>query len=187
MSIKKSITLFNAKVVYTVRTSRHARRMRLTVDCAEGVVITMPVFMRASRAEEFIRQKAAWVTKTLKFLREQTVPLPLSGSGLTEAEACRQALSLARARLEYWNKFYQFPYNQVFIKTYKRKWGSCSHRRHLNFNYRIIFLPPELADYIIVHELCHLGEMNHSRRFWNLVAKVMPDYLNRRRSLRRYV
>lgn len=185
--MKKSITLFNTRIEYTVRASPRARRLRLTVDCAEGVVITAPVFMRPGRAEEFIRQKAAWVIKILKVLREQTIRLPLSGSGLTEAEARQQALSLATGRLSHWNQFYRFFYNRIFIKTYKRKWGSCSRQRNLNFNYRIIFLPPELADYIIVHELCHLGEMNHSRRFWNLVAKTMPDYLTRRRSLRRYV
>lgn len=185
--MKKSITLFNAKVEYTIRPSQRARRMRLTIDCATGVVITMPVFMRPGRAEEFIRRKAAWVIKTLKFLREQTVFLSLSGSGLTEAEARRQALALAQARLGYWNQFYQFAYNQVLVKIYKRRWGSCSRRGNLNFNYRIIFLPSELADYIVVHELCHLGEMNHSKKFWRLVAKVMPDYAARRRGLRRYV
>lgn len=185
--MKKSVTLFDAKIKYTVRVSPRARRLRLTVDCAQGVVVTLPVFMRPGRAEEFIRLKAAWVIKTLKVLREQTIRLPLSGSSFSQAEARQQALSLAQARLGYWNQFYRFSYNRIFIKTYKRKWGSCSRQRNLNFNYRIIFLPPELADYIIVHELCHLGEMNHSRRFWNLVAKVMPDHHSRRRSLRRYV
>src|SRR4051812_2511641 len=79
------------------------------------------------------------------------------------------ALDLVNARLAYFNAFYNYKYNKVTIKNQFSRWGSCSRKGNLNFNYRIVLLPPELADYIVVHELCHLGEFNHGQKFWDLV------------------
>jgi predicted metal-dependent hydrolase len=67
-------------------------------------------------------------------------------------------------------------YNRIFIKGQKTRWGSCSTLGNLNFNWRLMMCPPEVIDYIIIHELCHLSEMNHSQRFWNLVASRCPNY-----------
>jgi len=88
-------------------------------------------------------------------------------------------------RISYFNKFYNFKINRIAIKNTKTRWGSCSSKGNLNFNYKIIYLKPELADYLIVHELCHLGELNHSRRFWALVSKTIPDYAKINEDLRR--
>ncbi len=74
------------------------------------------------------------------------------------------------------NMHYGFPIRKVAIRDTKSRWGSCSKQGNLNFNYKILFLPPHIADYIIVHELCHLKEFNHSVNFWNLVAEVVPDH-----------
>jgi predicted metal-dependent hydrolase len=79
-------------------------------------------------------------------------------------------------RISFFNKFYNFNINRIDIKNTKTRWGSCSSKGNLNFNYKIIYLKPELADYLIVHELCHLGEFNHSKRFWALVSKTIPNY-----------
>jgi predicted metal-dependent hydrolase len=67
----------------------------------------------------------------------------------------------------------------------KSRWGSCSRKKNLNFNYKLIQLPLELADYIVVHELCHLQEFNHGQGFWNLVGETIPDYKARRDELRK--
>jgi predicted metal-dependent hydrolase len=67
-------------------------------------------------------------------------------------------------------------YNTIRIKDTKTRWGSCSSKRNLNFNFRILMAPEQVMDYIIVHELCHLKHMNHSKEFWNAVAQYMPDY-----------
>lgn len=94
---------------------------------------------------------------------------------------------LARAvvdeRLTYWNQLYGFTYQRVAIRNQRRRWGSCSAHGNLNFNYKIILLPEILMDYVVVHELCHLAELNHSSAFWQQVARALPDYKERKRHL----
>lgn len=94
------------------------------------------------------------------------------------------ARAFVHHRLFVLNEIYGFVYNRVAIRNQRTRWGSCSKKGNLNFNYRIASLPFHLADYIIVHELCHLREFNHSQNFWNLVAQVIPDHRERRRELR---
>ena len=95
-----------------------------------------------------------------------------------------EARALVHARLAYFAPRCGVVVRKVFIKNHKSRWGSCSTKGNLNFNYKIVLLPPEVADYIIVHELCHLREFNHSVRFWALVAEVVPNHLAVRRHLR---
>jgi hypothetical protein len=95
-----------------------------------------------------------------------------------------QALLLVKERIEYFNTFYNYKYGRIVIRNQKTRWGSCSRKGNLNFNYKIALLTPNQADYIIVHELCHLKEFNHSQRFWDLVAQAVPDYKEVRHSLR---
>ena len=80
------------------------------------------------------------------------------------------------ARLAHYNEYYHLSWNRVAIRNQRRCWGSCSANKNLNFNYKIQFLPPHLADYIIVHELCHLTHLNHGKAFWDLVAEQVPTY-----------
>ncbi len=96
------------------------------------------------------------------------------------------ARNFVTARIAHFNQFYNFTINKITIRNSRTRWGSCSKRGNLNFNYRIIFLPQELQDYIVVHELCHLQQMNHSKSFWNLVAQVISDYKNVKKTLREF-
>lgn len=100
------------------------------------------------------------------------------------AQHKESAREVTLKKLEYFNQFYNFTYNRVAIRNTRSRWGSCSSKQNLNFNYRILFLPPELQDYLIVHELCHLQEMNHAPQFWALVAQQIPDYKIRIKQLR---
>jgi len=91
---------------------------------------------------------------------------------------------LIAERIFFFNQKYYFKYNNINIKNQKTRWGSCSKRGNLNFNYKLLFLPKEVRDYVIVHELCHLREFNHSKSFWNLVRVTIPDYIQVRNSLK---
>lgn len=86
------------------------------------------------------------------------------------------ARAVIHARLEYFAPICGVTYGRVAIRNQRRRWGSCSSLGNLNFSYRVSFLPAELRDYVIVHELCHLKELNHGPAFWAHVAGVLPDY-----------
>jgi predicted metal-dependent hydrolase len=79
-----------------------------------------------------------------------------------------------------------FP-EKCIVKTQKKRWGTCSSRRELRFNWKCIMLKDDLIDYIVVHELCHLKQMNHSSDFWNEVENRIPDYKSRRNALKKYI
>src|SRR3989339_441414 len=88
-------------------------------------------------------------------------------------------------KINYFNRFYNFKISRVAIKNQSARWGSCSSKGNLNFNYKIIYLRPALANYLIVHELCHLGQFNHSKNFWALIKQTIPDYVEINKELRR--
>ena len=93
--------------------------------------------------------------------------------------------ALVHGRIRHFNTFYRVAIKKIFIKNHKSRWGSCSEKGNLNFNYKLVFLPSDIADYIIVHELCHIAEFNHSPRFWRLVERAVPHHKALRRRLRR--
>lgn len=95
------------------------------------------------------------------------------------------AREVIKERLAVWNGHYGFTYKRVAIRNQKTCWGSCSEHGNLNFNYKIIFLPESLMDYVIVHELCHIKHLDHSTDFWALVGQTIPDYTGRRKHLRK--
>ena len=97
------------------------------------------------------------------------------------------ARALVHRKLTEHNTHYALAFGKVTIRNQRTRWGSCSKNGNLNFHYRIMELPEHLADYIIVHELCHLAEFNHSKRFWELVAQKIPDHKARRKALTRHV
>ncbi len=105
-------------------------------------------------------------------------------SKLRYQEHAPEARRLVHARLEEFSKFYNVKVGRISIRNQGTRWGSCSKAGNLNFNYRLALIDSDLADYVIVHEVCHLLEFNHSAAFWSLVAQAVPDYRARRRRLK---
>ena len=172
---------------YTLKHSARARRMRITVRCDASVVVTVPYFFSQNKVEKFLAEKASWILKKVAYFKKiGGADLALrSHSGAREYKKLKhQAVAFVKERINEINKFYNFSFNRICVKNHKSRWGSCSKKRNLNFNYKIVHLPAELAEYIVAHELCHLKELNHSHRFWALVAKAAPDYKVRRQKLK---
>lgn len=182
---QKKIVLNGHLVDYVCKVSVRLRSLRLVVHRGGSFVVTAPMGMSERMIEKFILQKSDWVLA--KIAKMKTFPPVISApiSKQTQKRWNVVARELVLRRLEYFCKIYPFPFRAVSIRHQKTRWGSCSRQGNLNFNAKIAKLAPHLADYIIVHELCHLREMNHSTRFWNLVAKIFPDYKALRRELRK--
>lgn len=183
--MKKYIELLGQKVEYTLKTSNRARRIRFVIYCGGELVVTVPRKFRESDLERFMREKASWILKKTIEFKGIKKTLPFENERHAFLLHRQTALDLVRKRLEYYNNIYSFVFNKVRIKSQRTCWGSCSRTKNLNFNYKLAFLPPRVVDYVVVHELCHLGEFNHSSKFWDLVEKTIPDYLNIRKELRR--
>lgn len=182
--VKKYIELQKRKVPYTLKVSSRARSLRLAIYQGGAFVVTLPRLMGLDRIEKFIRQKSQWVLDAIDRLSKFPKPLAKKNTKADFKKHKETAREFVLEKLVLFNKTYNFKWNRVAIRNQKSRWGSCSKKGNLNFNYKIALLPPRLAEYIIVHELCHLGEFNHSQSFWNLVAKAIPDYKNLRKELK---
>ncbi len=183
--MQKVIELNAQKVEYTLRVNKRARGIRLSVASGGVFTVSAPPFIRTSVIEEFIQKKSEWVLDKIKYFSKFPKKVFIKSKRKHFAEHKGRALALVRERLAHFNPHYDFKWNSVTIRNQRSRWGSCSRKGNLNFNYKIALLPPDLADYIIVHELCHLGELNHSRAFWSLVAQTVPKHRALRKELRK--
>ncbi len=157
--------------------------MRLAVYCDGRIVVTTPWWANETLAEKFIREKAVWLTRKIAFFKEHKIQIVKKGTRSEYLKYKEITRALVNDRIRHFNLFYGFRFKAVNIKNQKTRWGSCSKKGNLNFNYKLSLLAPHLADYIIVHELCHLAEFNHSKRFWDLVAKTIPEHKKLRKEL----
>lgn len=172
------------------RTVARSKHLRITVHPSGRVLVTKPRHVSLRVAKAWAEEKSEWIEEARAFYRRKAEsaprdPLPKPRKG-TKAytDAIASARRLAHERLQYFNSVYGFTYGTVSIRNQKTRWGSCSANGNLSFNYRMVFLPSRLSDYLIVHELCHTKEHNHSTRFWALVEKTIPNYLALRKELR---
>lgn len=175
--MKRQISLHNRVVNYSIRRSKRAKRMRLAVYCDGNFIVTVPQTFPTNSIDKYVIAKSQWVVSKLDFFeglnKKQKLTLGSDGYELYKDKA----LEMVTERLAALNqKHYRYKFNKITIKSQKTRWGSCSKKCNLNFNYKILFLPSKIRDYIMIHELCHLKEFNHSSKFWRLVAKSIPEH-----------
>lgn len=179
----KKVKIKGQEIEYTLKKNRRAKHVRLYVNYDASVSVTLPYRLPENIIEKFLLEKGDWVLEKISFYKNQKTPI-LRDDKYDFEKYKSAARELILERLEHFNKLYGFRFNKVFIKDQRSKWGSCSINKNLNFNFKLALIPKECADYIIVHELCHLGEFNHSKRFWKLVEKAVPDYKERIKEIR---
>jgi len=183
--MERRITLKGQEIQYEVRVSARSRRIGITVHPGAAVIVSIPPRGSILAAERFLHIQADWVLRQIKKFENITAPKYTPGGTAADYKARKsEARKFVRERLKYFNEFYRVKYGVISIRNQKTRWGSCSIDRNLSFNYKLVTLPIRIADYIIVHELCHTQEFNHSPRFWALVSKAMPDYQKIRKQLR---
>ena len=164
-----------------VRWSSRARRWRLEVPWGAAPRLTVPEGTNRARVQRVLEEQRAWIDDQR---RRQVPQLGLDPFAVSESEARttarRVVTSLARAEAERIG----VAYTRIRIGGQRTRWGSCSSRGTLSFNWRLVLAPPEVLDYVVVHELCHLRVPNHSRRFWALVEHHRPSWRRQRDWLR---
>lgn len=171
---------------------RSARKtMALQVFADGRIVIRAPKCVKEREAVDFVENHRDWILAKRKLLKaraenkkeqQEQYNIPAYDTlGRAKKEEIRQHFI---ERLRHYAPLMWVDYGQVSVRNQKGRWGSCSSKGNLNFNYRLHYLPQELMDYVVVHELAHRVHMNHSPQFWALVQKYMPDYRECKRKLR---
>ena len=180
------LTPIKQSIPYSIKLSKRAKRMRIAVYSDSSVILTLPFGFGQLRARKFLMQKHRWILKNLNYFKQFANRKKFKSGKREYVKYKDKAVSVAKTKVRQWNKFYGFAPNRVNIKNQKTRWGSCSKKGNLNFNYKIVHLPEHLLDYLVVHELCHLKEFNHSRNFWFLVSGAIPNYIQARNELKNF-
>lgn len=156
-----------------------SRRKTIALQIREdgSVLVRAPYWMTNAEISSFVKDKKDWIRRHLDKLGENVNNSP--GTFLSEAELRSLAERAAEAipsRVAFFARKLGVTYGRITIRCQRTRWGSCSEKGNLNFNCLLMKAPKDVLDYVVVHELCHRLEMNHSSRFWAEVAKVLPDY-----------
>ena len=163
------------------------KTVAIQVEPDGSVIVRAPKRCSLRKIKDFVREKEHWIrTKQEEIAAGRR---EFSAKKLTEEE--RQSLRqragfLLGERTVLYAERMQVSYGRITIRDQKTRWGSCSAAGNLNFNWRLVMAPGEVLDYVVVHELAHRKEMNHSRKFWAEVKNVLPDYEKRRKWLKEF-
>lgn len=155
------------------RKVKKSKHIRIHVSSPERVLVTGSPAVPFRDLELFFQKNQTWVQeKILHFQKfpNKNIQLPVVQYKVKKELARKLVLD----KLTHWNKQYNFKWNQVAIRNQRTRWGSCSSKGTLSYHAGIVDLPESLQDYLVVHELCHLGALNHSLTFWTLVEKSLP-------------
>lgn len=167
----------NEPIKYRLIRSRR-KTVSISVNAEGQVIVKAPLYASRFEIDRFINEKRDWIIKNIE---KQTTMAQLAGAveKLTYDELKQYGeITIRRIEplLKEYASFYNVSYNRVTIRNQKTRWGSCSGKKNLNFNCLLAAVPDRVVKYVVVHELCHLIEMNHSGAFWNQVARTIPDY-----------
>ncbi|MCI9101713.1 MAG: M48 family metallopeptidase [Lachnospiraceae bacterium] len=174
-------------VVYSGRST-----LGLEVSRNGQVKLRAPRRVSDGALQNFARQKEAWIIEKYLMMEEkrkaeslQQDPDYVKDPALEQAYR-RQAKARLEERAAYFASRMGVSYQRISVRAAKTRWGSCSAKGNLNFHWKLILMPPQVLDYVVVHELAHRKEMNHSPAFWAEVEKILPDYRERRKWLKTY-
>ena len=167
--------------IEVIRSDRKSLSLQVKADGT--VVVRAPRRMPIKLIEGFVREHEVWILRQQERLAAQPQAEKLSQEELAALK--KRARSCFLERTAYYAPLVGVKVNRISIRSQRSKWGSCSSKGNLNFNCLLLLAPEEVLDYVVVHELCHRLEMNHSPRFWAEVERVLPDYARGKAWLRK--
>lgn len=165
------------KVIYSVR-----KTISIGVENLQ-VFVKAPIGTDIKTIEKLLIKHSKWIEKALESQRKK---LELQRM-LTPEEIKRlkkEAKIYCKEKADYFSNIMGLKYSRITITSAKKRFGSCSNKGNISFSYRLMLYPEAAREYVIVHELAHLKEMNHSKCFYEIIAAVLPDYKNRKRLLK---
>ena len=162
-----------------------SKRKTISVEINERceVVVRAPLRIGQKEIDKFVFEKRDWIEKALKTMQKRAENRKIYTDEDIKA-LYKKASEILPDRLEFWTNVTGFSPTGVKITSAKKRFGSCSPKNSLCFSFYLFDYPSAAIDYVIVHELCHIKEHNHSARFWALVQKYMPDYKERQKLLK---
>ena len=155
-----------------IRSSRKTVSLEIRSDGT--VLVRAPRRLSEKIIREFVRSKEGWLREKLKKYENRPALAAFTERQMETLK--KQAKADITARVRRFAPLVGVSYGRITIRAQKTRWGSCSGEGNLNFNCLLVLTPPEIRDYVVIHELCHRKEMNHSARFWAEVAKICPDH-----------
>lgn len=159
------------------------KTIAIQIDREGQVIVRTPYGITKRQVEEFLDEKKDWILQTRQRVEKRKTEQILISEEVRR-EGIERAKRIFPERTAYFAKRMGVDYGRITIQEQKTRWGSCSSKGNLNFNWKLVLLAPELLDYVVVHELAHRREMNHSKNFWKIVEAELPDYRERRRRLK---
>lgn len=159
------------------------KTLAMTITQEGTLLVKAPLEMSDREIVRFLNQKQYWIYKQTKHVLEDMQKRIVR----SEEEIRRlkqQARRVLTEKTDYYKSLLGVDYQRIRIGSQRTRWGSCSSKGTLSYNWHLVLMPEQIMDYVVVHELCHLLEMNHSERFWEKVGELLPDYDNRRRWLK---
>ena len=173
------------EVVYSRR-----RTLGLEVRADGRVILRAPKGLSNQDVMDFVKERQAWIvqkwfeTERIRRQKAERPPRDYEQNPALEVQYRKEARRRITERAAYFAEKMGVDYGRIAIKAATTRWGSCSAQGNLNFHWKLILMPPAILDYVVVHELAHRIEMNHSPRFWTQVERILPDYRERRRWLK---
>lgn len=157
-----------------------SKRKTISVEIKRdlSVLVRAPLSMSDKKIAQFVARKSGWINKHIEKLRQHNEK-NAGQSKFTDEEIqnlAQKAREILLQKVRHYASVIGVDFNRITVRNQTTRWGSCSAKGNLNFNYLLMLTPPEVIDYVVVHELCHLKELNHSKRFWDEVRSILPDY-----------
>jgi predicted metal-dependent hydrolase len=152
--------------------SKRAKHLNISVRPYKGVRVAIPDGLSFKKAEEFVHSRTDWIKKHLGRMKRLELEHEVKSETAIAIDRAKAKIKLSR-RLNYLSAKYGFTYNRVFIRNQRTRWGSCSHKNNISLNIKLVRLPDELIDYVILHELVHTRFKNHSKQFWDELDKIL--------------
>ena len=163
-----------------IRSNR--KTISIQIDLNGQIIVRCPRKMRERDVWAFVESKSLWIKKHQQSKQEQIQLPPFTEEEIEQLRI--RTRDLVSERVELFASIMQVSYNRITVRVQRSRWGSCSSKGNLNFNCLLALVPMDVLDYVVVHELAHLKQMNHSKLFWKEVSSVLPEYKTSKRWLK---